>query len=151
MRKIPLTILLCAFAVTRAYANAGNPVDAKACLLRGIAYERCGRIADAIGAYKEAIEMNPGFHSAHQALGIALAMDGRQAEAIAEFEKAKRLDPNNWVALSDEDIKDDPFLIKPYDSAIEVCRQEISSNPAEIRAKICLARNYMTAERRIEK
>jgi tetratricopeptide (TPR) repeat protein len=151
MRKIVATIMLCLFAVTSAYARAESLADAKVYLFHGMTYERNGRLDAAIGAYREAIKIYPKYHGAHQALGMALAKYGRQEEAVAELERARDLDPSSWEILSDSEIDSDPFLTKPYDSAIIVCRQKISSDPAEMRTKMYLAQNYMLAERHLEK
>lgn len=151
MRKIVITIMLCLFAATSAYARAESLADAKIYLSHGVAYERSGRLNDAISAYREAIKIYPRYHGAHQALGMALVKYGRQEEAVAELERARALDPNSWDILSDSEIDSDPLLTKPYDSAIIVCQQKISSDPAEMRTKIYLAQNYMLAERHLEK
>jgi Flp pilus assembly protein TadD len=52
-----------------------------------------GQLAEAISAYKKALEADSASATAHNSLGAALLMQGRLAKAEQEFREALRLDP----------------------------------------------------------
>lgn len=53
--------------------------------------------AGAENAFRQAIELNPGYPDAHQRYGMFLTAVGRFDEAEAELEKARRLDPLSLI------------------------------------------------------
>ena len=60
----------------------------------GVVLEQSGRIPEAIGHLKEALQIKPDFAEAHYNLGVALMATGRMPEAIEQFEQALRINPN---------------------------------------------------------
>ena len=56
----------------------------------GNALFRTGRLDEAVGQYREALRLYPGYSGAHNNLGRALAALGRPGEAEAEFAEARR-------------------------------------------------------------
>lgn len=75
------------------------------------------RFPDAESAFRKALELNPGYASAHQWLGFLLGLTGRLDESLAAMETAQRLDPFSasistsavwpayWAHLFDEAIE----------------------------------------------
>jgi type IV pilus assembly protein PilF len=61
---------------------------APAHLGRGITYQYFGKLAEAEADYRRAIELDPGFSDAHNALGQLLAQTGRLEGAVASFDRA---------------------------------------------------------------
>ncbi len=61
----------------------------------GLALSRQGRLQEAIGHYREAVRIRPGFDRAWNNLGAALQALGRHAEAGPAFETALRANPRS--------------------------------------------------------
>ena len=61
----------------------------------GLTLTRQMKIDEAIGEFRQAVELSPRSYDAHAQLGIALAMQDRIDEAIASFEEALRLRPDS--------------------------------------------------------
>ncbi len=59
----------------------------------GIVHRSQGRIAEAVGAYRRALALDPAFASARNNLGYALLLENRVDEAIAELDGALADDP----------------------------------------------------------
>ena len=62
---------------------------------RGNVMARAGRPADAIDAYREAIEHIPRFPGVYYHLGVVLLGEGAEEEGLAQLATAERLDPGN--------------------------------------------------------
>jgi len=60
----------------------------------GIALGEQGKPAEAIEAFRKAIEIQPDYISAHDNLGVALQQQGKLAEAIEAFRKAIDIQPD---------------------------------------------------------
>ena len=58
-----------------------------------------GRTAEAIGSFREAIRLRPGFAEAHNNLGTVLQAQGDLAGAIAEYKRALQLNPRYVAGL----------------------------------------------------
>jgi TolB-like protein/Tfp pilus assembly protein PilF len=78
--------------------------------------------------YKRAIELRPGYATAHQWYSILLARLGRVAEARAEAERARQLDPNSFIINTLAGIV--AFLNRNYDDAIPPLRKALALDPA---------------------
>ena len=61
----------------------------------GLALEKKGQTDEAIGQFREALRLNPGFAEAHNNLGIALRQRSQIDEAMSQFQAAIRLKPND--------------------------------------------------------
>lgn len=61
---------------------------APAHLGRGIVYQYFGKLPEAEADYRRALELDPGFSDAHNALGQLLAQTGRLGLAVGEFDQA---------------------------------------------------------------
>jgi tetratricopeptide (TPR) repeat protein len=64
----------------------------------GLALAQTGKLAEAIGYYREAIRMQPRYTPSHFILANALVRTGRAEEAIAEYQETLRLQPDHPVA-----------------------------------------------------
>ncbi|MDB5355698.1 MAG: hypothetical protein JWN24_2151 [Phycisphaerales bacterium] len=64
----------------------------------GESYRRAGKLEAAIDAYRNAVQLAPGFAEAHASLGGTLGMLGRFDEAIAACTAAVRLQPGHVPA-----------------------------------------------------
>ena len=84
---------------------------------------------DWLGAEKEfkrAIELNPGYATAHQWYAECLSVMGRHDEAIAEAKRAQELDPLSLIinAVGGRVL----FYARRYDEAIAQCRRTLDLN-----------------------
>jgi tetratricopeptide (TPR) repeat protein len=58
----------------------------------GAAFDRLGRDAEGVRAYREAIRVDPEFAPAHFAMGAAMLKKGDKIEALDQFKILKKLD-----------------------------------------------------------
>ncbi len=83
--------------------------------------------AGAEDEYRRAIELSPGYASAHHWHGWSLALIGRLNEAILEIKQASELDPLSLEINTDLGLS---FLFaRQYDRAIEQFRKVIEMDP----------------------
>ncbi|MGA7341866.1 MAG: tetratricopeptide repeat protein [Terracidiphilus sp.] len=91
---------------------AANPPDARALFDAGYVADAQGRLDDAAGMYRRAIEADPKSFEAHLSLGLLLARQGKPDEARPELAAATGLDPGEagpalkaraWRALAQID------------------------------------------------
>ncbi len=73
--------------------------------------------------YKRAIELNPGYATAHQRYAIFLAALGNLNEAMLEIKRAQELDPLSLIITTDVGLM--YFHNRQYDQAIEQCRKTL--------------------------
>jgi hypothetical protein len=73
--------------------------DAVTALSEGNALRKTGRVADALAAYRRAVELEPAFASGHYNLAIALREQGELRAAALAFRTAARLDPRDMDAV----------------------------------------------------
>jgi tetratricopeptide (TPR) repeat protein len=72
---------------------AGHPSDARALFDAGYVADAQGRLDDAAGLYRRAVEADPKSFDAHLSLGLLLARQGKQDDARPELVAATELDP----------------------------------------------------------
>ncbi|HKC62811.1 MAG TPA: tetratricopeptide repeat protein, partial [Pyrinomonadaceae bacterium] len=83
--------------------------------------------AGAESEYRRAIELNPGYASAHHWYGWSLALIGRLDEAIAEIKQASELDPLSLEINTDLGLS---FLFaREFERAIEQFEKVIEMDP----------------------
>jgi TolB-like protein/Tfp pilus assembly protein PilF len=91
--------------------------------------------------FQRAIELNPGYVTAHRRRGLTLAVTGRFEEAIAENKRAVELDPlsiiNNWA------LGDTLYKARQYDQAIEQERKTLEIDPNFVPALDALGFAYL--------
>jgi serine/threonine-protein kinase len=97
---------------------------------------------DWVGAEKEfkrAIELSPGYATAHQRYAYFLTVMGRFNEAIAEAKRAHELDPLS--PMINASVGMDLFHARRYDEAIAQFRSALELNPGLVQARdyLCLA------------
>ena len=68
---------------------------------RGTAYQRTGRLQDAVSAYQQAIKIKPTLIEAHHNLGTVYVMQGKLAEAITTYKRVVQLRPDMAEAYVD--------------------------------------------------
>ncbi len=86
--------------------------------------------AGAEGEYRRAIELNPGYASAHHWYGWYLALTGRLSEAIAEVRQASELDPLSLEINSDLGLSF--FFARQYERAIEQFEKALEMDPNNV-------------------
>jgi TolB-like protein/DNA-binding winged helix-turn-helix (wHTH) protein/tetratricopeptide (TPR) repeat protein len=83
--------------------------------------------ADIEREYKQAIELNPNYATAHHWYALHLNDEGRFEEAIAEIRRALEIDPLSLVINSDEGIVFSSA--RQYDQAIEYFKKAMEMDP----------------------
>lgn len=77
--------------------------------------------------YKRAIELNPGYATAHHWYACHLSQMGRDVEAIAEIRKAENLDPLSLIISAD--AAGILLIARKNDQAIEQSRRTVDMDP----------------------
>ncbi|MCG8557482.1 MAG: tetratricopeptide repeat protein [Proteobacteria bacterium] len=67
--------------------------DAELHFLLGAKYKKDGRLADALKAFRKAVELRPDYPEARMELGLQYMAGGNYSQALAEFEHLVRLTP----------------------------------------------------------
>jgi TolB-like protein/DNA-binding winged helix-turn-helix (wHTH) protein/Flp pilus assembly protein TadD len=83
--------------------------------------------ASAETEYKRAIELNPGYPTAHQWYSWHLLMMGRNSEGIRELRQAENLDPLSLIISAD--IADAFCVSHLYDEAVEQSKKALEMDP----------------------
>lgn len=98
---------------------------------------------DWVGAereYKQALERNPSYATAHQWYGMYLMKLGRFDEAMAELQRAKKFDPLSHIINADLGL---PFYFtEQYEQAIQQYRRTLEVDPNFIWARYFLGWAY---------
>jgi TolB-like protein/DNA-binding winged helix-turn-helix (wHTH) protein/Flp pilus assembly protein TadD len=90
--------------------------------------------------YRRAIELNPGYSTAHQWYATHLMVMGRMDEAIAQIQQAKQLDP-----LSLGINKDFAIILlyaRRYDQALAQCKKTLEIEPTFLVMSTYMAQIY---------
>jgi TolB-like protein/DNA-binding winged helix-turn-helix (wHTH) protein/Flp pilus assembly protein TadD len=97
---------------------------------------------DAAGKeFRRAIELNPGYATAHHWHAWHLSLLGRYDEAIAEMRKAENLDPLSLIINAD--LAELLVLAHSYDESIQQSRKTIEMDPNFALAHNQLAQAYL--------
>jgi TolB-like protein/DNA-binding winged helix-turn-helix (wHTH) protein/Tfp pilus assembly protein PilF len=91
--------------------------------------------------FRRAIELNPGYATAHHWYAWHLSLLGQYGEAIAEMRKAESLDPLSLIINAD--LAELLVLAHSYDESIEQSRKTIEMDPNFAFAHIQLAQAYL--------
>jgi len=91
--------------------------------------------------FRRAIELNPGYATAHQWYAWHLNLLGRQREAIAEIRKAESLDPLSLIISAD--TADLLFVARRYDESIQQSRKTLEMDPNFAIAHFELSQTYL--------
>ena len=93
--------------------------------------------AEAERAFHRAIELHPGYATAHQWYANFLSVVGRADESIAEFERALALDPLS--ALKFAALGWGCYFARQYERGVAECRRAIELEPSNMVAHAWLA------------
>jgi tetratricopeptide (TPR) repeat protein len=96
--------------------------------------------ADSLTEFQRAIELNPGYATAHQWYAWLLTALGRWDEATAENRRAYEFDPLSVVINTQ--ICSTFNLSRQYDKAIEQCRKTLELDPDFVQLHYNLGRAY---------
>jgi tetratricopeptide (TPR) repeat protein len=107
----------------------------------GVAYEKLGRLPDAIDQYRTAIRLMPRSAVAQNSLGYALFKSQEFQEAGDVLRTAVRLDPNNYLALNNLGLVL-AYQRKPAD-AIAYFQRAVAQEPEFIAGHDNLASAYI--------
>ncbi len=91
--------------------------------------------------FGRAIDLNPGYATAHHWYAWHLSLLGRYDEAIAEMRKAKNLDPLSLIINAD--LAELLVLARSYDESIKQSRKTIEMDPNFALAHNQLAQAYL--------
>src|SRR5271163_4428521 len=91
--------------------------------------------------FRQAIELNPGYATAHHWYAWHLSLLGRYDEAIAEMRKAENLDPLSLIINAD--LAEMLVLAHSYDESIQQSRKTIEMDPNFALAHNQLAQAYL--------
>ena len=91
--------------------------------------------------YKRAIELNPGYATAHHWYGWHLMWLGRHDEAIAEIKIAQELDPLSLVIS--RNLGQFFYYARQYDKAIEALQRTIDVDPNFSQVHLVLGSAYL--------
>jgi TolB-like protein/DNA-binding winged helix-turn-helix (wHTH) protein/Tfp pilus assembly protein PilF len=91
--------------------------------------------------FQRAIELNPGYATAHHWYAWHLSLFGRYDEAIAEMKKAENLDPLSLIINAD--LAELLVLAHSYDESIQQSRKTIEMDPNFALAHNQLAQAYL--------
>jgi TolB-like protein/DNA-binding winged helix-turn-helix (wHTH) protein/Flp pilus assembly protein TadD len=95
--------------------------------------------------FRRAIELNPGYATAHHWYAWHLALLGQYDEAIAEMKKAESLDPLSLIINAD--LAELLVLAHSYDEAMRQSRKTIEMDPNFAMAHNQLAQAYLQDHR----
>jgi TolB-like protein/DNA-binding winged helix-turn-helix (wHTH) protein/Flp pilus assembly protein TadD len=91
--------------------------------------------------FRQAIQLNPGYATAHHWYAWHLSLLGRYDEAIAEMRKAENLDPLSLIINAD--LAELLVLAHSYDESIQQSRKTIEMDPNFALAHNQLAQAYL--------
>jgi TolB-like protein/DNA-binding winged helix-turn-helix (wHTH) protein/Tfp pilus assembly protein PilF len=91
--------------------------------------------------FQRAIELNPGYATAHHWYAWHLSLLGRYDEALAEMRKAQNLDPLSLIINAD--LAEILVLAHSYDDSIQQSRKTIEMDPNFAMAHNQLAQAYL--------
>jgi TolB-like protein/DNA-binding winged helix-turn-helix (wHTH) protein/Flp pilus assembly protein TadD len=91
--------------------------------------------------FRQAIELNPGYATAHHWYAWHLSLLGRYDQAIPEMRRAESLDPLSLIINAD--LAEILILAHSYDESIEQSRKTIEMDPNFAFAHVQLAQAYL--------
>jgi tetratricopeptide (TPR) repeat protein len=91
--------------------------------------------------FRRAIDLNPGYATAHHWYAWHLSLMGRNGEAIAEMRKARSLDPLSLIINTD--LAEVLLLAHFYDESVQQSRKTIEMDPDFALAHNQLAEAYL--------
>ncbi|MGE5833155.1 MAG: tetratricopeptide repeat protein [Acidobacteriota bacterium] len=95
--------------------------------------------------FRRALELNPGYATAHHWYAWQLSLLGRHGEAIAEMKEAKSLDPLSLIINAE--LAELLLIAHLYDESVQQSRQTIEMDPDFALAHNQLAEAYLQEHR----
>jgi len=92
-----------------------------------------GRIAEAIGEFQRAVELDPSFAAAQRNLGYAYDRQGNVEEAVAAYKKAIELEPGDMMTRNNLGVLYDKKGM--YSEAIAEFEKALQADPANATVK----------------
>jgi TolB-like protein/thioredoxin-like negative regulator of GroEL len=86
--------------------------------------------------FRRALELNPGYATAHHWYAELLTAAGRTEEALAELKRAEDLDPLSVIVVADQGRA--LYFARRYGEAVERCRAALESDSGHLPARIHL-------------
>jgi superkiller protein 3 len=90
----------CGLMVAVAHAGQSPSEEAIQRNNRGVELLKQGQVVEAVGHFRTALQMAPGYTEAQGNLAYAYEQSGRLDEAVAAYQKLLELEPKNAVALN---------------------------------------------------
>ena len=78
-------------------------------------------------SFKRAIDLNPGYATAHHWYATLLAIEGKTKEAQSELRRALEIDPLSYNLLAD--LGQLHYFARDYDKAVEYCEKALAVYP----------------------
>ncbi len=97
--------------------------------------------ADAIAAFRRAVELDPGFPMGHRMLGVALSHAAQHDEAIECIRRARELDP--LYVMHQSLSSQVAFAARDYESAVRFGRHAVVVDPDFYIARVHLSQAYV--------
>ena len=97
-----------------------------------IAWNYDWNFAEAEKEFRQALELNPHYSTAHHYLDEFLVLQGRFDEGLAEIERGRELDPASLIINTD--IGKCLYMARRYDEAIAQLRRTLEMEPNFMRA-----------------
>lgn len=91
--------------------------------------------------FRRAIELNPGYATAHQWYGWHLSEMGRNGEALVEMRKAESLDPLSLIISAD--VAEELLVAHSFDESIQQSRKTVEMDPNFAAAHYELGQAYV--------
>jgi serine/threonine protein kinase/Tfp pilus assembly protein PilF len=92
-------------------------------------------------SFRKALELNPGYITAHHWFGVFLVLRGRFKEGLAEIEKAAMLDPLSVVIQWT--LGYSYYYARDYEKALKACWRALELDPAFARVYIDIGLCYI--------
>lgn len=139
VRIVVLAALIAAPGRALAQEEETPREQATAALKRGSALYAKKDLVGAMTEYRKAIELDPKFAPAYNALGVALRDQKDVKGAIAQFRKATEVDPKMELAFRNLGVM--LHSIKDFDGSVAAFRKTVEINPksANVRFNLALA------------
>ncbi len=94
--------------------------------------------------FKRAIQLNPGYATAHHWYAFYCASQGRMEEALREIRLAQQLDPLSLIINTD--VGEILYNSRRYDEAVEQSRKTLEMDPNFAAAHNCLGVTYLAKQ-----